>query len=274
MEYEAIFRNQNPIVALNVLENTTIQEYFCAQAEKKFYEVNTWYLAGMSMNNISEIIAWFNYKSQDPSAVSLNLVHNAMIKAMLGDDHSIRVIDFPLPIREYTNIDYKRFHNILHIEPMILILSIAISITSSFYIIFYIRERAVKVKLLQISSGLNIWIYWMTSFLFDFATYLVTVFVTILILLVCQKENWSTAEDLAPVHVVLFSFGFSMLPMTYLLSLIFSNTLIGFTCMAAFTVSTSKKFVYNLKYFSNFENKIFSYFHRHFFRNCNATNKR
>lgn len=273
-----MFNNQSTATELDVVEDLSIEDYYHEKAVSNFAQVYTWYLAGMSLGNTSEIHAWFSFKKIDPSAVSLNLVHNAMVKAMLGDDHSIKVFDFPLPIRDYTRRDHHRFQNIMGIEPWVIVLSNAFSIASAFYIIFYIRERVSKAKLLQISSGLNMWIFWMASFLFDFATYIAMVIITILVLVLCQEQYWSTAKDLGPVTLVLVAFGFSMLPLTYILSFLFSNTSVGFISILLLTTVTGNS---NLKIMAsitldrstNFSLSQF-FFRRESFRHNNATDTR
>lgn len=233
-----MFEHKSSNTTLDTFKGTSMQDHFIALAEIKFYEVNTWYLAGMSLNN-NRIIAWFNWIMFDPSAVSLNLVHNAMAKAVLGIDHSIQVIDFPLPIRDYARINYQRFQDMMYIDPMVLILSTAISISSSFYIIFHIRDRVSNAKLLQSISGLNMCIFWMASFLFDFLTYMVIILTIVTILAFTQGKFWSAPADLGPLNVILLAYGFSTLPMTYIASFLFSKPSIGFMCIAAITILTS-----------------------------------
>lgn len=240
-KYKEMFKNQTTATELDVVKDLWIEDYYLEKAKKNFSQVYTWYLAGMSMGNLSGIHAWFSFKKIDPSAVSLNLVHNALVRAKLGDDHSIKVFDFPLPIRDYTRGDHHRFQNIMGIEPWVIVLSNAYSIASAFYIIFYIRERVSKAKLLQISSGVNIWIFWIASFLFDFATFIVTIITTTIVLVLCQEQYWCTVEDLVPVQLVLLAFGFSMLPLTFILSFLFSNTSVGFISILLFTTLTGNK---------------------------------
>lgn len=61
--------------------------------------MNARYLAGLSLNNNSEIIAWFNNQPFHTTALSLGLAHNAMLKSTLGPEYSIKVSNWPLHFR-------------------------------------------------------------------------------------------------------------------------------------------------------------------------------
>lgn len=67
---------------------------------------------------------------------------------------------------------------------------------SSFYILFYVKERVCKSKHLQFASGVNSYIFWMTSFLCDLMTFGVTILAIVLTLVCFQEEGFSKADEL------------------------------------------------------------------------------
>lgn len=201
--------------------------------------LNERYLAGMSLDNNSQIIAWFNNQPFHTSALALDLVHNAMIKSKLGSEYSVKVSNKPLPFRVESTMSLLMASNNMGFQ-LATNISFAMAFVSSFYIMFYIKERVSKAKLLQFVSGLNVSTFWITSFIFDFATYILSAFILILTLWAFQEDGWKTVQDLSPAFVSLVLFGFSMLPITFLFSLVFSIPSTGFVRMTIFYVFTGK----------------------------------
>lgn len=120
---------------------------------------------------------------------------------------------------------------------ILIIYSIAVAFVCSFYILFYVRERSTKSKLLQFVSGVDIRSYWISTFLFDFITYLVILLFSFIPLILYREE---ILEDLSPLVVAVLVFGFSMFPMTFLLSFLFSSPSKGLIVMIVLSVITSK----------------------------------
>lgn len=97
-----------------------------------------------------------------------------------------------------------------------------------------------KAKLLQYVSGLSASIYWFSSFLFDFCTYVITILITLATISVFQKDGWSTPEQLEPIFVLFICFGFSALPLTYVLSRFFTTHSVGFIRLIVLYMLTGK----------------------------------
>lgn len=236
-QYHDQIQQQGPENRLDEFTND-IQDHFLQLAETILVRLNSQYLAGMSLNaNRDKIIGWFNNQPFHTAALSLNLIHNAMLKATLDSDYSIEVANWPLPFRVEstmsmlmagTNMGFQLATNI----------SFALAFVSSFYIMFYIKERVSKAKLLQFVSGLNVSTFWITSFIFDFATYIITAVILLVTLIAFQEEGWKTVNDLTPAFIALIAFGFSMLPMIFIASLMFSVPSTGFVRMTIFFIFT------------------------------------
>lgn len=184
-----------------------IQDHFLNLAKTILVRLNAQYLAGMSLSsNGSDIIAWFNNQPFHTTALSISLVHNAMLRATLGSDYSIKVINSPLPFRVESRISMLMAGNNMGFQ-LATNISFAMAFVSSFYLMFYIKERVSRAKLLQFVSGLNVSTFWTTSFLFDFVTYILTAFILVLTLIAFQEDGWKTIGDLTPAFVTLVVFG-------------------------------------------------------------------
>lgn len=102
------------------------------------------YLTAAEFNQ-NETIAWFNGVALHSAPLSLNLVHNAMVKSSLGHDHSICLTNKPFPLesaqdkfdsdsQEVTNIMRELFGLLFAV-----FIYIAMSIHSARFITFYIE---------------------------------------------------------------------------------------------------------------------------------------
>lgn len=107
----------------------------------------------------------------------------------------------------------------------------AMAFVSAFYILFYVKERESRAKLLQFVSGANVSTFWATAILWDFITFIVTIFLTIATLAIFQENGWSTFEELGRGFLMLLLFVYAVLPVTYIASMCFKSPSSAFTRM-------------------------------------------
>lgn len=250
--------------------NTDIETHFLDLAKTMLVRLNDRYLAGLSLVNDTQIVAWFNNQPLHTTALSLSLVHNAMIKSKLGPEYSVDVVNYPLPFRIESTMSLLMMAQNMGFQ-LATNVSFAMAFVSSFYIMFYIKERVSKAKLLQYVSGLNISSFWITSFLFDYGTFILNCIVMISVLAVFQEDGWSTFGELMPGFVTLIVFGFSMLPISFLSSHLFEIPSTGFVRMTIVYVFTGE---YSVS-FALLSVRVFNvYFlpHRHYRFLCHGCN--
>lgn len=216
-----------------------IEERFLHLAKTMLVRLNDRYLAGLSLVNDTEIVAWFNNQPMHTTALSLTLIHNAMIKSTLGHEYSIHVTNFPLPFRIESTVSLLMMAQNMGFQ-LATNISFSMSFIASFYIMFYVKERVSKAKLLQYVSGLNVSTLWITSLIFDYGTFVLNCIVIILTLAVFQEDGWSTVDELMPGFVTLLVFGFAMLPISFLASHLFEIPSTGFVRMTIVYVFTGK----------------------------------
>ncbi|KAJ3635397.1 hypothetical protein MTP99_008310 [Tenebrio molitor] len=186
------------------------------------------YIVGASFNERTAT-AWFNGDPYHSSPLSLSLVLNAFFKQKFDEKHSVTFINHPLPLSLDLHLDSLQFN------PMVLqiaiMLGFGMAFVASFYILFYIRERVSKAKHLQFVSGVNVVVFWGTSFLCDMATYLLTMIAILITFAILQEDGFKTPDELGRLTLVLVYFGFFVLPFTYLASYLFSIPSSGFSRM-------------------------------------------
>lgn len=229
----------NPIAGHTLDEfSEDIQDHFLGLGHVIKIRSNTRNLVGVSTTN-GTMIAWFNNKLYHTAPISLNLLHNAILKASLGSDHSINVANWPMPFRdESKTLLTMNGHDIG--SQLASKVSFAMAFIMAIYIMFYIRERASKAKLLQFISGVKPSIFWIASFLFDFATYILISLVFIITVNAFHEEHWSTIRETMELFAVLIIFGLSSLAITSVLSFVFTHASYGLVTTVILFVFTGK----------------------------------
>lgn len=103
--------------------------------------INSQYLAAISfgvVNGTESIIAWFNNQPFHTAALSLNLVNNAVVRAALGSDHSIRVINKPVPFTIHSQMKMLEAGNNIGFQLASNVGS-AMAFVTAFYVMYYIK---------------------------------------------------------------------------------------------------------------------------------------
>lgn len=75
-------------------------------------------------------------------------------------------------------------------------IAFSMAMVSSFYVLFQTKERVSKSKHQQFVSGVNAFSFWLSSYLWDMVTYVITI-VGIIITFICfQEDGFKTFEEL------------------------------------------------------------------------------
>lgn len=140
-EYEksVLAETSNAVVDATTLD---IQSYFLKLAKTILVFLNAQYLAGASLGRFENdtIIAWFNSQPHHAAPLAMNLAHNAIVRAMLGADHSIRLINDPLPFTTGSRIEMLSTGSNMGFQ-LATNVGFAMAFVSAFYVIFYIKVR-------------------------------------------------------------------------------------------------------------------------------------
>lgn len=115
--------------------------------------------------------------------------------------------------------------------------------------VFLIKERVSKAKHLQFLSGANGINFWSTTFLWDLIYYIVSVFLIFIVWTIfyhtdALKDNlqfFLTDYRMGYTILLYVMYGFSQIPMTYLLAYLFSIPASGFAWITIFNIITSNR---------------------------------
>lgn len=210
--------------------NGDMIEHYLNKSKKFLARVNNRYLFGVTIDK-PNITVWFNNQPYHASPISLSLLHNAILKTVCGKTCTITVANRPLPYRAESRMMMLQAGNNLGFQ-LSFNIGFAMAFVASFFVIVYIKERVTKAKLLQFVSGVNVVMYWMTSFLWDYLIFVVIAILMTTTIGVFQEEGYSTFEQLGRIFFVLIMFGFAVLPFIYIAAFFFSAPASGFTKMS------------------------------------------
>ena len=236
--------------------NDDMVEYYLNKSNEFQARVNKRYLYGVTIVK-GNITVWYNNQPYHTSPISLSILHNAVLQAVSGRNCSITVSNKPLAYRTESRMMMLQAGNNMGFQ-LSFNVGFAMAFVASFYVIVYIKERITKAKLLQFVSGINVVMYWMTAFLWDYILFLVIAFLMTLTIGVFQENGYSTFEELGRLYFLFIMFGFAVLPFIYISAFFFNAPASGFTKMsiififlgvAMYTVVFSMRFDgFNLKH--------------------------
>ncbi|XP_034485230.1 ATP-binding cassette sub-family A member 3-like isoform X3 [Drosophila innubila] len=193
--------------------------------------INTHYVVAASMGD-DRIIAWLNNEPLHTAPLTVNMVHNAIARLYVGEDATIEVTNHPYPYSKKTELSEQILRQIMSTIMGIVMatnLGICMCFVSTMYILFLIKERQSRAKLLQFVSGVRVWTFWLINYIWDFFTLTITCVIIIITIFCFQVEGFMKFDELGRYFLLLIVFAFAVLPFTYLLSLLFEDPATGFS---------------------------------------------
>ncbi|XP_037937487.1 ATP-binding cassette sub-family A member 3-like [Teleopsis dalmanni] len=241
---EAVIASAYKFIATSISDNhsfdttgtKTFPEFIMELGQDIQVRVNSRYLAAATISK-GRIIAWLNNQPLHTAPLTLNMVHNAMAHALIGPGSSISVINAPLPYTAETIFFQLNIGNNLGTQ-LASNICFCMCFVSAFYILFLIKEKESRSKLLQFVGGVRVFTFWLTQFLWDISTFTITVIIIIVTLAIFQEEGLATFDELGRYFLMIFVFGVSVIPFTYLLSYLFKEPATGFARTSILNIFT------------------------------------
>jgi len=232
--YEAIAKSEGGSHTFESTGDLNFTEYILQIAKDDQPVVNSRYLVGASIED-DKITAWLNNKPLHTAPLTLDAVHNALAQKYIGEDAEIEVTNWPYPYSTQTELKRLNLGNSLGTQ-MAANLCFAMCFVSSMYLIFLIKERASRAKLLQFVSGVRVWTFWTSAYLWDMLTYTFICVIVIITIVCFQEVGLKTGPELGRYFLILWLFGWSVLPGTYLCSFLFTDAASGFARVSIFNI--------------------------------------
>uniref|UniRef100_A0A8W7Q2W6 ABC transporter domain-containing protein n=1 Tax=Anopheles coluzzii TaxID=1518534 RepID=A0A8W7Q2W6_ANOCL len=216
--YMKLFRSM-PSIPLRIVD--WMEDVFLHFADLNLMMVNRQFIVGAGILN-HNLTAWFNNEALHSPPVALQMMHNALLTTFTGErGYNISITNFPLPYTDETRLQLMRTFNNLGFQ-LAYYTGFAMSFVVGFYVIFYIRERVTKAKLLQLVSGVNRLTYWFTGFIWDYLTYAFVCIFIIVTVAIFQEPGFSTGGEVFRLYSVFLFVGVPALPLTYIVTLYYN----------------------------------------------------
>ncbi|GBP54723.1 ATP-binding cassette sub-family A member 3 [Eumeta japonica] len=228
--YAAPFADANSDeMTLQWVHTQTPGEYYLEKAQDpRVLGMRHSNLIGASFND-SAAVAWFSNFGYHDVAISVAGVHAALLRALVPDA-SLVVYNHPLEATYNEQRDEQSLSTMMSMQ-LSMGVGTSISLLSALFVMFYIKERIIRAKLLQKASGIQPALLWGSASVVDWAWFQVAGLGIIIACAAFQVDGLSTAQELGRLFLCLMVYGAAMLPLVYIFSYFFEKPSSGFTVL-------------------------------------------
>ncbi|XP_054620920.1 retinal-specific phospholipid-transporting ATPase ABCA4a isoform X2 [Dunckerocampus dactyliophorus] len=240
---------QDAAVQLGQLLNVSGGDY-CKQTLR---EIGTFLRYMETQNNVK---VWYNNKGWHAMVSFLNVANNAILRANLPkgthlDQYGITAINHPLNLTKEQLSEITVLNTSVDAVVAICVI-FAMSFVPASFVLYLIQERVTQAKHLQFVSGVNPFIYWMANFLWDMVNYSISALMVVQIFIFFDKKCYTSPTNLQPLVALLMLYGWSVTPMMYPMSYIFSvpsTAYVSLSCINLFIGINSSAITFILDLF-------------------------
>jgi ATP-binding cassette subfamily A (ABC1) protein 3 len=181
--------------------------------------------------------AWFNGQAYHTSAEVYAMATNAVLNSHSQGptNGKITTINHPLPRTAAEELEQQTNSGLGFSVALMVIFGMSFLV--AYFIIFPVTERASKAKRMQLLSGVNLGVFWGTSFLFDFANYLVPAMINVVLFAAFAVPSFS-GPQLQYVVLIFLMFGLAAVPIMYAFSFLFGDAATAYSRAVLLNVVT------------------------------------
>ncbi|XP_044195655.1 retinal-specific phospholipid-transporting ATPase ABCA4a [Thunnus albacares] len=240
---------QDVAAQLGRLLNVTGGKY----SKQTLKDIGTFLRYMETQNNVK---VWYNNKGWHAMVSFMNVANNAILRANLPkganlDEYGITAINHPL------NLTKEQLSEITvlttSVDAVVAICVIfAMSFVPASFVLYLIQERVTQAKHLQFVSGVSPLVYWMANFLWDMVNYSISAAMVVRIFIFFDKKCYTSPTNLQPLIALLMLYGWSVTPMMYPMSYLFSipsTAYVSLSCINLFIGINSSAITFILDLF-------------------------
>uniref|UniRef100_A0A669EM12 ATP-binding cassette, sub-family A (ABC1), member 4a n=1 Tax=Oreochromis niloticus TaxID=8128 RepID=A0A669EM12_ORENI len=215
-------------------------------------------ILGISSSIYSFSQVWYNNKGWHAMVSFMNVANNAILRANLPREanlaeYGITVINHPL------NLTKEQLSEITvlttSVDAVVAICVIfAMSFVPASFVLYLIQERVTQAKHLQFVSGVSPLVYWMANFLWDMVNYSISAAMVVEIFIFFDRKCYTSPTNLQPLIALLMLYGWSVTPMMYPMSYVFSvpsTAYVSLSCINLFIGINSSAITFILDLFES-----------------------
>uniref|UniRef100_A0A6Q2Z807 P-type phospholipid transporter n=1 Tax=Esox lucius TaxID=8010 RepID=A0A6Q2Z807_ESOLU len=201
---------------------------------------------------------WYNNKGWHAMVAFMNVANNAILRANLPKDASldtygITAINHPLNLTKEQLSEVTVLNTSVDAVVAICVI-FAMSFVPASFVLYLIQERMTQAKHLQFVSGVSPVVYWMANFLWDMVNYCISATLVVGIFIAFDKRCYTSSTNLQPLVALLMLYGWSVTPMMYPMSFIFSipsTAYVSLSCINLFIGINSSAITFILDLFDS-----------------------
>ncbi|KAG8513504.1 LOW QUALITY PROTEIN: ATP-binding cassette sub-family A member 3 [Galemys pyrenaicus] len=164
------------------------------------------------------VTALFNNQAYHSPALSLAMVDNILFKAVSGPDASLTIFNKPQP-----RFPDKEYHlTMVNGHQVAVNIHFGMAILISGFCLLTVTERVSKAKHIQFMSGVPVLVYWLSALLWDFIIFFIACCLFLGVLKFCELDLYVTDYRFLDTMLILMLYGWSAIPLMYLLSFLFT----------------------------------------------------
>ncbi|RNA25639.1 ATP-binding cassette sub-family A member 3-like [Brachionus plicatilis] len=187
-----------------------------------------------------QITGSFNNQPYHVAPLSLNLITNSLFKYFTNSSqNSITVINNPLPKNPSEILNESSFKSLNNFR-IGTALNFGLSFLVASFSMFLIKEKTCGSKHLQFLSGCCPFMFWLSTFIWDFLNYIIPVFFVVLLFMIFNVIQIAGEDRIFYLVSLLILYGLAHIPQTYLFSLLFKVSSSGFSFITAWNIFTSQ----------------------------------
>ncbi|XP_040926208.1 retinal-specific phospholipid-transporting ATPase ABCA4-like isoform X1 [Betta splendens] len=169
---------------------------------------------------------WYNNKGWHAMVAFMNVANNGILRAHLPrgadlDRYGITAINHPLNLSREQLSEVTVLTTSVDAAVSICVI-FAMSFVPASFVLYLIQERVTQARHLQFVSGVSPLLYWVTCFLWDMVNYSLSAALVLEIFKFFDKKCYTSPTNLQPFVALLMLYGWSVTPMMYPMSCLFS----------------------------------------------------
>uniref|UniRef100_A0A7N4V510 ABC transporter domain-containing protein n=1 Tax=Sarcophilus harrisii TaxID=9305 RepID=A0A7N4V510_SARHA len=197
---------------------------------------DNYYLIAFSFKqygNHTLITAFFNNQAFHTPSIVVSVIDNILFKLLSGPQASITVFNHPQPRSELQIKNDQYFGGSLAFDIAIHLLYGMGSLASTFSIVA-VSERVIKAKHIQFVSGVYAFNFWLSSLLWDLIIFFIPCLLLLGLFKIFDVQAFVEDNHSADILLILMLYGWSVIPLMYLMSFFFMASVTAFIRLVMF----------------------------------------
>eukprot|EP00455_Lapot_gusevi_P019876 TRINITY_DN2115_c0_g1_i7.p1 TRINITY_DN2115_c0_g1~~TRINITY_DN2115_c0_g1_i7.p1 ORF type:complete len:716 (-),score=134.15 TRINITY_DN2115_c0_g1_i7:926-3073(-) len=165
-------------------------------------------------------VVFFNTSTYHELPIGVyNYFNNIYRKAGGASSSAMRLVNNPMPKTAREEAFESSIRSIL----IGIIIMIPFTFIPSTFVAWIVKERECKARHLQNVSGLGFGVYWVSNFLFDIVSFLITMALALIVFAIFDRQEYIGSDAIGSTILLFVFYGLSGVAFSYLVSFLFDE---------------------------------------------------